>query len=148
MLAGESFSDHCRRIDPSISAFLRGYNDHIDARRRADLMRFAVEVIDSRGSRALARRRAGLCIEFSRQAPPPPPVALRRRRVREDFLAEPRPDPQLAGIVAGDAARRRTAQHRRTLRFIEELIALADHTPPPDPAPGTPPEPVTPGARH
>ena len=37
MLAGESFSDHCKRIDPSISAFLRGYNDHIDGRRRADL---------------------------------------------------------------------------------------------------------------
>jgi hypothetical protein len=139
MLAGESFSDHCRRIDPSISAFLRGYNDHIDSRRRADLKPLAVEVIDSRGSRSLARRRAELCAEFARGAPPPPLLAFHRRRFRDDFLAAESPDPQLAGIVAGGGAWRRTKQHERTLRFIDELIALRDERRPPDgpvPAPG------------
>lgn len=149
MLAGASFSDHCRRIDPSISAFLRGYNDQIDSRRRVDLKSIAPAVIDSRGTRALASRRAQLAIEFALAAPPPPLFALQRRKVRREFIDDDKKSlqraAQRAGEVAGNAARMRTAQHARTLEFINELIALNDGNWPPtkDPAPPAP-RPVAP----
>ena len=45
MLAGESFSDHPRSVSRPIASFLRGYNDLVDDRRRADLYRYAAEAV-------------------------------------------------------------------------------------------------------
>src|ERR1700752_3252483 len=50
MLAGESFSDHPRSVSRPIASFLRGYNDLLDDRRRADLYRFAAQAVGTTAS--------------------------------------------------------------------------------------------------
>ena len=55
MLSGESFSDHPTTVCPIIAAFLRSYNDCIDARRRQDLYPYAAKIVDSRVPRRFPR---------------------------------------------------------------------------------------------
>ena len=49
MLAGEPFSDRPRSVSPVISAFMRGYNDLLDDRRRQDLLRYVSDVVATAG---------------------------------------------------------------------------------------------------
>ncbi len=50
MLAGEPFSDRPRSVSPAISAFMRGYNDLLDDRRRQDLLRYVSDVVGTAGA--------------------------------------------------------------------------------------------------
>lgn len=48
MLAGERYSDRPRCACPALVAFLRGYNDGLDDRRRQDLIALAPELVGTR----------------------------------------------------------------------------------------------------
>ena len=75
MLAGERFSDRPRSVSPVIAAFLRGYNDLVDERRRQDLIRYAAEAVGTAASEevehARVRRLVQWADERSRQSPRP-----------------------------------------------------------------------------
>ena len=64
MLAGESFTDHPRCVDPVLAAYLRAFNDRLHARHRQRLVPYAALVVGTRGTRADARRRRALCLAF------------------------------------------------------------------------------------
>ena len=49
MLAGEGFTDHPRSVSRPIASFMRGYNDLLDDRRRADLYRYAAQTVGTAG---------------------------------------------------------------------------------------------------
>jgi hypothetical protein len=61
MLAGDRFSDQPRSVCPVIAAFLRAYNDWIDADRRQDLHRFASAAVGTRASSEVEDARLRLC---------------------------------------------------------------------------------------
>src|SRR5947209_18992392 len=64
MLAGEPFSDHPRSVSRPIASFLRGYNDLLDDRRRADLYRYAALTVGTAGSRAVEEARVARLLEW------------------------------------------------------------------------------------
>jgi hypothetical protein len=113
MLAHESFSDHPRSVCPVIAEFLRTYNDTVDDDRRQDLYPYASLAVGTRGSRALERRRARLCLET---VDPRFPYAS---RLRAHFRTH-------AGAHAALALSRHCdpAHHRRALWLLDELIAV------------------------
>jgi hypothetical protein len=125
MLAGESFTDHPRSVSRPIASFLRGYNDLLDDRRRADLYRYAAQTVgtasspaveDARIERLLAwgdecwqRRLSGSLLE-----------RLRLRRA----LKERSSDPEPAGTYAVHAIGKVTDEtHAAALALVDELIA-------------------------
>jgi hypothetical protein len=65
MLAGERFSDRPRTACPVIGSFLSAYNDAVDDLRRRDLLLYAPEVVGTRASREVVRRRVELCRGFT-----------------------------------------------------------------------------------
>lgn len=127
MLAGEPFSDHPRAVSRPIAAFLRGYNDLVDARRRADLYRFAAESVgtaaappveDARVARLLAwgdelweRRRSSYWLL----------ERLRARRAAKAGSSVAEPAASYA-VHAIDKVTDRT--HAAVLALIDELIAI------------------------
>ena len=126
MLAGEGFTDHPRSVSRPIASFLRGYNDLLDDRRRADLYRYAAQTVgtvssatveDARIERLLGsgdehwqRRSSGSLLE-----------RLRLRRARKERSGDPEP----AGSYAVHAIGRITDQsHAAALALVDELIAI------------------------
>jgi hypothetical protein len=61
VLAGEPFSDHPGSVCPVIAAFVRTYNDRVDATRRQDLLPYAARIVGTRGDREAERARAVRC---------------------------------------------------------------------------------------
>ena len=131
MLAGERFSDRPRTVSPVIAAFLRGYNDLVDDRRRQDLIRYASEAVGSAASEAVELARVNRLVEWADERwgqDPRPSVlgsfgALWARRV-------PPTDPESAGIYAIrsiHSGNRRV--HRHVLALLDELIAMDDRGP-------------------
>ena len=118
MLAGERFSDRPRTVCPVVGAFLRTYNDALDDECRQDLYRYAADVVDTTGDLDVERRRAERCVAFAAELAPGSRFVLRRWASRRRLAA--------AGEFAARAASRDTdaARHRRTLAFVDELIAL------------------------
>src|ERR1700749_4845296 len=57
MLAGEGFTDHPRSVSRPIASFMRGYNDLLDDRRRADLYRYAAQTVGTVSSPAVESAR-------------------------------------------------------------------------------------------
>jgi hypothetical protein len=121
MLAGESFTDRPECVCPIVAAFLRAYNDAIDDRRRQDLYRYAAAAVATRGSAALARRRAQCCLDELR--------ALRRWPLAT--LSAPRTLPEslpamerVAGRLGRELCRPGIGSHARALRVADALIAL------------------------
>ncbi|MBV8710385.1 MAG: hypothetical protein JOY56_01310 [Solirubrobacterales bacterium] len=127
MLAGEGFTDHPRSVSRPIASFLRGYNDLLDDRRRADLYRYAAQTVgtastpsveDARIERLLAwgdehwqRRSSSSLLE-----------RLRLRRA----LKERSSDPEPAGTYAVHAIGKITDEtHAAALALVDELIAMA-----------------------
>jgi hypothetical protein len=49
VLAGEPFNDHPKSVCPVIAAFVRTYNDRVDAQRRQDLVPYAARIVGTRG---------------------------------------------------------------------------------------------------
>ena len=67
MLAGESFSDHPRSVSRPIASFLRGYNDLLDDRRRADLYRYAAQTWAPRVARRSRTRGSARLLAWADQ---------------------------------------------------------------------------------
>jgi hypothetical protein len=137
MLAGESFSDHPRSVSRPVASFLRGYNDLVDDRRRADLYRYAAQTVGSTGSAAVEAARVARLIawgdELWRQRSAR--SLFERLRLRRAYK-ERSSDPEPAGTYAVHAIGRVTDEtHAAALALVDELIAMG-------PAPGA--EPVLP----
>jgi hypothetical protein len=66
MLAHEPFSDRPQSVCPVIGAFLRGYNDWLDDRRRQDLYAYAAKVVSSQQAKSIERERATRCLSWFR----------------------------------------------------------------------------------
>ncbi len=65
VLAGEPFNDHPKSVCPVIAAFVRTYNDRVDARRRQDLVPYAARIVGTRGDRDTERTRAVRCAAWA-----------------------------------------------------------------------------------
>ena len=65
VLAGEPFSDHPESVCPVIAAFVRTYNDRVDAQRRQDLVPYAARIVGTRGDRDTERTRAVRCAAWA-----------------------------------------------------------------------------------
>ena len=131
MLAGERFTDRPRAVSPALAAFLRGYNDLVDDRRRQDLIRYASDVVGTAATEAVERARVKRLVEWAdeRWGQRPRPCmlwsfgALWARRV-------PPTDAESAGIYAIRSihhAERRV--HQQVLALLDELIAMSHRAP-------------------
>jgi hypothetical protein len=147
MLAGESFSDHPRTVSRPIASFLRGYNDLVDDRRRADLYRYAAQTVGTASCHAIEDARVVRLLEWGdelwRQRSSRSLLErLRCRRAAQERSSEPEP----AGTYAVHAIGKVTDQvHAAALALIEELVALGASPEPiavPEAAPLAAPEPV------
>ena len=126
MLAGEGFSDHPRSVSRPIAAFLRGYNDLLDDRRRADLYRYASLTVGTASSRSVEDARVGRLLSWGdglweRRASGSLLERLRQRRAAQERSSDPEP----AGTYAVHAIGKvRDDSHTAALALIEELIAM------------------------
>jgi hypothetical protein len=124
MIAGEPFSDQPLCVCPVVAAFLRAYNDSLDDRRRQDLYRYAAEVIDTRDTAEVERRRIERVVEWGRDT-----RASRNRLLslmrRVDLGLRPAATARSAASFAVNAIGRRSdSNHRRALGLVEELCAM------------------------
>lgn len=126
MLAGEGFSDHPRSVSRPIASFLRGYNDLLDDRRRADLYRFASLTVGTADSAAVEGVRAARLLEWAddrweRRASCSMFDRLRLRRVQKERSTDAEP----AGSYAVHAIGKVTDEtHAAALALVDELIAI------------------------
>ena len=124
MLAGERFSDRPGSVSPAIGAFMRGYNDLLDDRRRQDLLRYASEVVGTAGSEALERARRERLVAWADEH-------WARRSLSEVFgrygqFRGPPADPDSAGMYAVRALRNGSrSEHGEALDLLDELIAMS-----------------------
>lgn len=123
MLAHEQFTDHPRSVCPIIGAFLRGYNDWIDDRRRQDLYAYATRAVGTKTSKSVERERAQHCLTWFKQHHRgilrlcfPLGLGLYRRQHASE----------VAGAWAAEMASQSAtdADHREALTLIDELIAI------------------------
>jgi hypothetical protein len=126
MLAGESFTDHPRSVSRPIASFLRGYNDLVDDRRRADLYRYAAQTVGTAGSPAVEDARVARVLEWAdelwlRRSSHSLLERMRSRRAAKERCADPEP----AGTYAVHAIGKVDEQsHATALALIDELIAM------------------------
>lgn len=130
MLAGDPFSGHPLSVCPVIAAFLRGYNDYLDDKRRQDLYRHASLVVGTRASREVQRARKEHLASWSsdmrerRRSPLLPRVAagmlarLCRPPSGIDSLA--RHTLRSIGTITDET-------HLAALRLVEELVRIGAH---------------------
>jgi hypothetical protein len=132
MLAGEPFTDRPACACPVAGAFLRTYNDALDDRRRQDLRRFAALVVGTRGSAAVTRRRAELCIEWAQErVAGERRSAWRMRRLNAKLKLPSRPSAEDCGSMAARVAsallrRGDDGAHAAALAFVERLLTVGD----------------------
>ncbi len=130
MLAGESFSDHPRSVSRPIASFLRGYNDLLDDRRRADLYRYAAQTVGTAGSAEVEKARAARLLAFGdefwrRRAARSPFERLRLRRAYRERSSDPEP----AGTYAVHAIGKLTDEtHAAALALVDALVGMAAPT--------------------
>jgi hypothetical protein len=126
MLAGEGFSDHPRSVSRPIAAFLRGYNDLLDDRRRADLYRYASLTVGTASSRSVEDARVGRLLAWGdelwdRRASSSLLERLRQRRAAQERSSDPEP----AGTYAVHAIGKvRDESHAAALALVDALIAM------------------------
>ena len=63
-VAGEPWSDSPECACPAVASFLRAWNDGLDAERRQDLKRYIPLLVGSKGSEAIAERRALMAADW------------------------------------------------------------------------------------
>jgi hypothetical protein len=130
MLAGESFTDHPRSVSRPIASFLRGYNDLLDDRRRADLYRYAAQTVGTVGSAEVEQARAARLLAFGdecwrRRAARSPLDRMRLRRAHRERSSDPEP----AGTYAVHAIGKVTDEmHTAALVLVDSLIGMAAPT--------------------
>ena len=127
MLAGESFTDHPRSVSRPIASFLRGYNDLVDDRRRADLYRYAAQAVGTASSSAVEDARVARLLAWGdeiwmRRASRSVLERLRFRRAVQERSSDPEP----AGTYAVHAMGKvREETHAAALALVDELIRMA-----------------------
>ena len=121
MLAGAPFGDRCAGVCPVLAAFVRGYNDNIDTRRRQDLIGLAPELLDTDAGAAVARIRAERCFALAAAAHATSPLRLLPARFPH---ADEVHNLELPGRFAARAARRRAGWHERSLSFVAALARI------------------------
>lgn len=125
MLAEERFSDRPKCVSRVVGAFLRTYNDGIDADSRQDLYAFAARAVGTKARRAVERRRVDMCLELaarrSRAAGRPPfPWAHASLALGSA---------EAAGAYAARSLLLRPGdpdEHRDALAFLDRLVAADD----------------------
>jgi hypothetical protein len=128
MLAGEGFSDHPRSVSRPIASFLRGYNDLLDDKRRADLYRYAAGAVGSASSSSVEDARVARLLAWAdelweRRASRSLIERLRFRRAVQERSADPEP----AGTYAVHAIGKVTeTTHLAALALVDELIGMGD----------------------
>jgi hypothetical protein len=131
MLAGEGFSDHPRSVSRPIASFLRGYNDLLDDRRRADLYRYAALTVGTPRSRSIEQARVARLLAWGdelweRRASRSLLERVRYRRAVQERSSDPEP----AGTYAVHAiGRARDDTHAAALALVEELISMGAPAP-------------------
>jgi hypothetical protein len=128
MLAGEGFSDHPRSVSRPIASFLRGYNDLVDDRRRADLYRYAALTVGTVGSRSVEDARVARLLAWGDElwAQRASRSLLERLRFRR-AAQERSDDPEPAGTYAVHAIGKvRDESHTAVLALVDELIAMGN----------------------
>jgi hypothetical protein len=128
MLAGECFSDHPRSVSRPIASFLRGYNDLLDDRRRADLYRYAAQTVGSASSPSVENARAARLLAWGdelwdRRASRSLLERLRFRRAVQERSSDPEPAGTYAVHAIGKVSEER---HAGALALVDELIAMGD----------------------
>ena len=126
MLAGEPFTDRPRSVSRPIAAFLRGYNDLLDDRRRQHLYAYASRVVGTAGPTAIENARAARLLAWGdelweQRAARSLLDRLRAHRARRERPTEAEP----AGTYAVHALGKVTEDtHRTVLALVDELIAI------------------------
>jgi len=140
MLAGEPFTDRPQSVCRVIAAFLRPYNDGAGDRRQ-DLYRCAADIVGTRGTDAVERRRIACCDAVFDEF-----AAAGRNGVWRRLLHYPLSSGRLRRLVAVEPLRefyldqygfglalllQRNGDvgHERALALVEELVAIGseDH---------------------
>jgi hypothetical protein len=130
MLAGESFSDHPRSVSRPLASFLRGYNDLVDDRRRADLYRYASQTVGTAGSTEVEQARVARLLAWGdeswrRRAARSPLERMRFRRAHKDRSSDPEP----AGTYAVHAIGKVTDEtHAGAVALLDALIGMTTPT--------------------
>lgn len=130
MLAGESFSDHPRSVSRPIASFLRGYNDLLDDRRRADLYRYASLTVGTSGSTEVEEARVACLLAWGdecwrQRAARSPLDRMRFRRAHKERCSDPEP----AGTYAVHAIGKvNDGTHAAALALVESLIGMTAPT--------------------
>ncbi|HEY4280967.1 MAG TPA: hypothetical protein VGM91_22325 [Conexibacter sp.] len=125
MLAGEPFSDRPATACPVVGGFLRAYNDRIDDERRQDLYRYASEVVGSRGSAEIERRRERRCLEWAEERKRERARPLRWVLRASPSVVDRRLGLDAAGTYAARSIRRHTDKsHAAALALIDELLSM------------------------
>src|SRR4051794_39833887 len=65
VLAAETFTDYPESVSRVIGAFVRTYNDRVDAERRQDLLPSAALIVGTRADAETDRRRAARCVAWA-----------------------------------------------------------------------------------
>jgi hypothetical protein len=126
MLAGEPFTDRPRSVSRPIAAFLRGYNDLLDDRRRQDLYAYASRAVGTAASTAIENARAARLLAcgdelWEQRSARSLLDRLRAHRARRERPSEAEP----AGTYAVHALGKVTDEmHQTVLGLIDELIAI------------------------
>ena len=136
MLAGEAFTDHPRSVSRPIASFLRGYNDLLDDRRRADLYRYAAQAVGTAGSPAVEEARIARLLAWGdelwhRRSSGSLLERMRLRRAVKERSADPEP----AGTYAVHGIGKVTDEtHAAALALVDELIGIGAAAAPEMPA--------------
>jgi hypothetical protein len=126
MLAGEGFTDHPRSVSRPIASFMRGYNDLLDDRRRADLYRYAAQAVGTAGSPSIEDARVARLLAWAdeRWQRRSSRSLVERMRLRR-AIKERSTDPEPAGTYAVHAIGKVTDEiHASALALVDELMAM------------------------
>jgi len=126
VLAGEPFTDHPASVSRVIAAFLRTYNDRVDADRRQHLLPYAALVVGTRAGLEVERQRAMRCVTWAvdELGAPVPRLRPRLRRLARSLPGGSMAFCELAARwAAWRVPLRDDATHRAVLRLLDELLA-------------------------
>jgi hypothetical protein len=127
MLAGEGFTDHPRSVSRPIASFMRGYNDLLDDRRRADLYSYAARTVGTVSSPSVEAARVTRQLAWADELwqRRSSRSLIERMRLRR-ALKERSTDPEPAGTYAVHAIGKVNDElHASALALVDELIAMS-----------------------
>lgn len=137
MLAGEPFTDRPRSVSRPIGAFLRGYNDLLDDRRRQDLYAYASRAVGTAASASIENARAARLLAWGDElwevrSGRSLLDRLRAHRARRERPTEAEPAGAYAVHALGKVS---DEMHQTVLALIDELIGIGTRRRPDRPLP-------------